>query len=78
VVKRWRLTHRVSALCALVAIVLGGIAVTAAASAQSNRDQVRELLDRIGPLRTDSAELQTVLVDQETAVRGYALTRDER
>jgi signal transduction histidine kinase len=76
-VKRWTLSRRITALCAVVALMLGGIAVTAAGAAESGRSQVKELLDDIGPLRVDSEKLLTVLVDQETGVRGFALTRSE-
>jgi signal transduction histidine kinase len=77
VVRSWTLTARITALCAVAAVLLGGIAVTAVAAAQTNRSQVRELLERAGPLRIDAAQLQTVVVDQETGVRGFALTRAE-
>src|SRR5690348_232021 len=76
-VRRWTLGRRITTLCALAAIVLGGIAITATAAAQANREQVHDLLDRVGPLRTDAAQLETVVVDQETGVRGFALTRTE-
>src|SRR6266536_1265545 len=76
-VRSWTLTRRITALCAVAAVLLGGIAVTAVAAAQANRSQVKELLERVGPLRIDAAQLQTVVVDQETGVRGFALTRAE-
>src|SRR5690242_17627408 len=76
-VKRWTLGSRITALTAFVATVLAAIAVTAAVAAESNRSQVAGLLDRVGPLRTDSIKLLTVVVDQETGVRGFALTRTE-
>jgi signal transduction histidine kinase len=76
-VKRWSLGSRITALTALVATVLAAIAVTAAVAAEANRSQVSGLLDKIGPLRTDSIQLLTVVVDQETGVRGFALTRTE-
>ncbi len=76
-VKRWSLGSRITALTALAATVLAAIAVTAAVAAEANRSQVSGLLDRIGPLRTDSIQLLTVVVDQETGVRGFALTRTE-
>jgi signal transduction histidine kinase len=77
VVRTWTLTRRITALVAVVAALLGAIAAAAAVTATANRDQVADLLDRIGPLRTDSASLLTVLVDQETGVRGYALSHNQ-
>jgi signal transduction histidine kinase len=76
-VKQWTLSRRITTLCVLVAIVLVAIAATAAAAAGANRSEVSDLSDRIGPLRTDSAQLLTVLVDQETGVRGFTLTSND-
>jgi signal transduction histidine kinase len=76
-VRRWTLGQRITALCTIVALLLAGIAVTAATTAQVGRSQTRDLIDNIGPLRTDSEHLLTVLVDQETGVRGFALTRSD-
>jgi signal transduction histidine kinase len=76
-VRRWTLGRRITTLCALAAVVLGGIAITATAAAQANREQVRDLLDRVGPLRTDAAQLMTVVVDQQTGVRGFVLIRSD-
>jgi signal transduction histidine kinase len=41
----------------------------------ANRGQLDRLLDDIGPMRTASNTLMTDLVNQETAVRGYALNQ---
>ena len=79
-----RLWHRwstqrwfASVLIAMVVLVLAGTAVGAAilahTAAVSNR-----LSDRISPARTAVVELTAALVDQETGVRGYLLSGDER
>ncbi|MFG3138500.1 CHASE3 domain-containing protein [Streptomyces sp. NPDC048211] len=39
-------------------------------------DRTTELVDRIQPARSASFQLQNALLDQETGVRGYALTGD--
>ncbi|MFJ7497072.1 ATP-binding protein [Streptomyces sp. NPDC097727] len=39
-------------------------------------DRTTELVDRIQPARSSSFQLQNALLDQETGVRGYALTGD--
>jgi signal transduction histidine kinase len=76
-VRRWTLGRRITALCALAAIVLAVIAASVATAAAANRSQVKDLLGRIAPLRTDAAQLLTVVLDQETGVRGFALTRTD-
>ncbi|GAA3213406.1 CHASE3 domain-containing protein [Dactylosporangium siamense] len=76
--QRWS-TQRwfASVLIAMVVLVLAGAAVGAAilahTAAVSNR-----LSDRISPARTAVVELTAALVDQETGVRGYLLSGDER
>ncbi len=79
-----RLWHRwstarwfASVLIVMVVVVLAGAALGAAilghTAAVSNR-----LSDRISPARTAVVELTAALVDQETGVRGYLLSGDER
>jgi signal transduction histidine kinase len=72
--RRWTLRQRVTALCLVVGAVLVLLAGAAAGIATQNRAHLTTLLDQTGPLRTNSQELLTALVDQETAIRGYALT----
>jgi signal transduction histidine kinase len=55
-------------------VVLTLLAASAALAATVNRTQVDALANRAGPLRSASEKLLAALVDQETAVRGYALT----
>jgi signal transduction histidine kinase len=73
----WTLGRRITVLCALVGLLLAGIGVAATLTAATTRSQVRDLMENIGPLRTDSGHLLTVLVDQETGVRGFVLTRSD-
>lgn len=40
-------------------------------------DQTNDLVDRIQPARSVSFQLQNALLDQETGVRGFALTGDD-
>jgi signal transduction histidine kinase len=72
--KTWTLRRRVTALCLAAGTVLTLLAMAAAFAASVNRTQVDSLANRAGPLRIDSERLLATLVDQETAVRGYALT----
>ncbi|THA35151.1 HAMP domain-containing protein [Streptomyces sp. A1277] len=51
-------------------LVAGGLVLS------SISDRTTELVDRIQPARSASFQLQNALLDQETGVRGYALTGD--
>jgi signal transduction histidine kinase len=70
----WTLRRRVATLCLAAGVLLTLLAASAAFAASVNRAQVDSLANRAGPLRSASEELLVALVDQETAVRGYALT----
>ncbi|MEV6602325.1 ATP-binding protein [Actinoplanes sp. NPDC051346] len=73
-VATWTLRGRVLALCVTVGLllaVLGGIAAFTAA--ESNR-QLDEVVNRATPMRAAGERLNTAVVDQETGVRGYAIT----
>ncbi|HYN94389.1 MAG TPA: CHASE3 domain-containing protein [Pilimelia sp.] len=72
--RSWTLRQRVTALCAIVGVLLVVLAASAAGLAAANRGHLDDLIDRIGPLRTSAERLMAALVDQETGVRGYALT----
>jgi signal transduction histidine kinase len=76
-VSSWSLRQRVSALCAVVGLVLAGLALVAMVTATSNRNRLSSVLDRAGPLPIAVQQLNTSLVDQETGVRGYALSGAE-
>jgi signal transduction histidine kinase len=72
--KRWTLRQRVTALCLAVGVVLTLIAGVAAAVAAQNRSHLATLLDKTGPLRSNSESLQAALLDQETGIRGFAVS----
>ncbi|MEV4201764.1 sensor histidine kinase [Micromonospora globbae] len=72
----WSLRQRVIALLAVVGILLVGLAAVEGVMAARNRTQVDALLNKTGPLRVQSQELLNALLDQETAVRGYAVSGD--
>nr|WP_205807380.1 sensor histidine kinase [Micromonospora sp. HNM0581] len=67
---------RLAVLVAVVGLLLIGVAVAEAVVATRNRANIDAVLNQAGPLRVHSQELLAVLVDQETAIRGYALTGD--
>ncbi|MDM4720934.1 CHASE3 domain-containing protein [Micromonospora sp. WMMA1363] len=75
-VRGWTLRLRVVALLTVVGVLLGILVAAVIVVAAQNRQYTHNVLDRSGPLRAQSQELLGVLVDQETAVRGYAVTGD--
>ncbi|MFV2017722.1 sensor histidine kinase [Micromonospora sp. LOL_023] len=73
---RLTLRARVALLCVVVGGLLAVLAGGAAVVANANRDHIDTMLTQTGPLRADAESLLTTLVDQETGVRGYAVTGD--
>ncbi|MFD3522380.1 ATP-binding protein [Streptomyces sp. NPDC058653] len=63
----------VAALC-LMTLVAGGVAATVLARTTDTGDH---LIDEVAPARTQAFRLQAALLNQETGVRGYLLTKDE-
>ncbi|MBO4207809.1 ATP-binding protein [Micromonospora echinofusca] len=64
------------ALCAVVGAVLALLATGAVVVAAQNRAHLDTLLTKTGPLRSDGEALLAALVNQETGVRGYAVSGD--
>nr|WP_245666535.1 sensor histidine kinase [Micromonospora sediminicola] len=65
-----------AALLGVVLVLLLGLAAAEAAVAAKNRQNIDAVLLKTGPLRVQAQELMSVLLDQETAVRGYAVNGD--
>ncbi|MCG5468866.1 CHASE3 domain-containing protein [Micromonospora sp. LAH09] len=76
VVGGWSLRRRVITLLTVVGFLLIGLASAEAAMAARNRTQIDAVLNETGPLRVQSQELLNALLDQETAIRGYAVSGD--
>ncbi|MFI7212494.1 ATP-binding protein [Micromonospora maritima] len=72
----WTLRRRVVALLGVVLVLLLGLAAAEAAVAAKNRQNIDAVLLKTGPLRVQAQELMSVLLDQETAIRGYAVNGD--
>ncbi|MFE3825673.1 CHASE3 domain-containing protein [Streptomyces sp. NPDC059092] len=62
-------------LAALILVVCGCTVLAGVLLSRTN-DRTNELVDRIQPARTNAFQLQRALLDQETGVRGFALTAD--
>ncbi|EWC60022.1 Phytochrome, two-component sensor histidine kinase [Actinokineospora spheciospongiae] len=71
---RWSLRRR-STVASVLLVVVFAAAIAAVAVAINDLDSTRaRLLDRIGPMVISSEQLTTAVVDQETGVRGFAIT----
>jgi signal transduction histidine kinase len=77
-IRGWTLRAQIFALCLAAGLLLGGLGVVAAITAASNNRQLDDVLDRATPMRAAGEALNTALVDQETGIRGYAITGQER
>ncbi|MEE1799404.1 CHASE3 domain-containing protein [Streptomyces sp. JV176] len=62
-------------LVTLVLVVCGCTVIAGVLLSRTN-DRTNELVDRIQPARSTAFQLQRALLDQETGVRGFALTAD--
>ena len=72
----WTLRRRVLVLLTVVGVLLLGLAVVEAAVATRNRQHIDAILTKTGPIRVQGQQLLSALLDQETGVRGYAVTGD--
>jgi signal transduction histidine kinase len=75
--RRWDLRQRVTALVVASVAVLLVIAALAAGTATVSRSRMNTLLEEVNPVRVDAERLLSTVVDQENAIRGYALNRQE-
>ncbi|MGW4499473.1 sensor histidine kinase [Micromonospora sp. NPDC004336] len=75
-VRDWTLRQRVVTLLVIVAVLLVGLAGGAVAVAAKNRTHIDAILNKTGPLRVQAQEVQNALLDQENAVRGFAVSGD--
>jgi signal transduction histidine kinase len=70
----WTLRTRIVALCIATGLVLGALAVLAAVTAAQHNRQLDDVLNRASPMRAAGETLNTAFVDEETGIRGYAIT----
>jgi signal transduction histidine kinase len=75
---RLSLRNRLTAILGLVALLLVGTLGAQLALQSRQRDIRNDLLDRIDPALVAVGDLRAGLVDQETGVRGFALSGDPR
>ncbi len=72
--RTWTLRRRIVALCITVGLLLSALGVLAAITAAQNNRLMDDVLNRTSPMRNAGEALNTALVDQETGIRGYAIT----
>src|SRR4051812_20228746 len=75
--RTWTMRRRIVGLCVAVAVLLSALAVFAVITATRNNRQLDDVLNRASPMRAAGASLYTALVDEETGIRGYAITGNE-
>ena len=63
-------------ITAVIALLVGSVIVWLGFA--SLIDARTRVFDTIGPARIAAQELRTAMIDQETGIRGYVLTRDDR
>jgi signal transduction histidine kinase len=73
-VRTWTLRGRVVALCVTVGLLLTALGVTAVLTAAESNERIDDVVNRTGPMRADGESLVTAMVDQETGIRGYAIS----
>ncbi|BCY11780.1 ATP-binding protein [Actinoplanes sp. L3-i22] len=73
----WTLRRRVAVLFAVAGVLLGLIGGLASVTAVNSNKNLDVILDKTGPMRIAGQELYSAYLDQETGVRGYALSRTD-
>jgi signal transduction histidine kinase len=70
----WTLRRRIAALCIMTGLLLSGLAAFATITAAQHNRQLDDVLNRASPMRAAGEALKTAVLDQETGIRGYAIT----
>jgi signal transduction histidine kinase len=70
----WTLRQRVVALCVMVGVLLTALGVVALFTAAQSNDRIDDVVNRTTPMRAYGESMVTAMVDQETAIRGYAIS----
>ena len=75
--RTWTLRGRVAALCVTVGLLLTALGIAAVFTAAASNDRIDDVLNRTTPMRAYGESIVTAMVDQETAIRGYAISGRE-
>ncbi|MDY7088266.1 MAG: ATP-binding protein [Actinomycetota bacterium] len=77
-VRTWTMRRRVLVLFAVAGVLLAGLGTVASMTAVDSNRNLDVLLDKTGPMRVAGQELYSAYLDQETGVRGFALSRSAK
>jgi signal transduction histidine kinase len=75
--RTWTLRRRVVALSLAVAMVLVVLGAFAAITAADSNERIDTLVNKTGPMRTAGESLSAAVVNQETGIRGFAISGTE-
>ncbi|MGW4942903.1 sensor histidine kinase [Actinoplanes sp. NPDC004185] len=75
--RTWTLRRRVVALSVTVALLLTILGVFAAITAADSNEHIDNILNKTGPMRASGESLNTAVVNQETGIRGYAISGEQ-
>jgi signal transduction histidine kinase len=75
---RMTLRQRLLTLLTVSGLFLAIVAITIFSSLQTLSDRRTTVIDKLDPAVLASRDLRTSLIDQETGIRGYILTGDQR
>ena len=70
----WTLRRRLLYTSVVAGILVAIVALLTTTALVRSANRTNELVDQVGPARIASFRLESALLDQETGVRGYALT----
>jgi signal transduction histidine kinase len=70
----WTLRRRVVALCVAVALLLTVLGVVAAITAANSNDRIDTLVNHTAPMVAAGESLNAAVVNEETGIRGYAIS----
>jgi signal transduction histidine kinase len=73
-IRTWTLRRRVTALVVAVAVLLTALGVFAAITAADSNEHIDTILNKTTPMRAAGESLTAAVVDQETGIRGYAIS----
>ena len=75
--RNWTLRRRVVALSLAVALVPTVLGVFATLTAADSNRHIDTILNKTGPMRAAGESLNTAVVNQETGIRGYAISGEQ-